>query len=63
MNRERSIRRGEWPAALANAAVFALVKGLNELRKRFAQEQEKSPAPPSQSEVYLKEIRDALVKK
>jgi len=43
------------------AAVFALVKAINELRKRFESETPKpSPAP---SEVYLKEIRDALVKK
>jgi large conductance mechanosensitive channel len=45
------------------AAVFALVKAINELRKRFEREVEKSPAPPPMSEVYLKEIRDALVKK
>jgi large conductance mechanosensitive channel len=44
-------------------AVFALVKGINELRKRFETEGEKAPPPPSPSETYLKEIRDALVKK
>ena len=42
-------------------AVFALVKGINELRKRFETEAEKTP--PSPSETYLQEIRDALVKK
>src|SRR6266550_3389762 len=45
------------------AAVFALVKGINELRKRFDLEGEKPAGPPPKSEIYLKEIRDALVKK
>jgi large conductance mechanosensitive channel len=45
------------------AAVFALVKAINELKKRFEHEGEKAPAPPAKSEIYLKEIRDALVKK
>jgi large conductance mechanosensitive channel len=45
------------------AAVFMLVKAINELRKRFEAEQEKPAAAPPPSEVYLKEIRDALVKK
>jgi large conductance mechanosensitive channel len=45
------------------AAVFALVKAINELKKRFEREVEKTPAPPPMSEIYLKEIRDALVKK
>ena len=44
-------------------AVFALVKAINELKKRFEHEGEKAPAPPPKSEIYLKEIRDALVKK
>jgi large conductance mechanosensitive channel len=46
-------------------AVFMLVKAINELRKRFERGEEKpaSPPPPSPSEVYLREIRDALVKK
>lgn len=40
-------------------ALFVLIKGINALRRP-----EPAPAPPgpSQSEVYLKEIRDALVK-
>jgi large conductance mechanosensitive channel len=45
------------------AAVFMLVKAINELRKRFAQEEAKAPAAPTTSEIYLREIRDALVKK
>jgi large conductance mechanosensitive channel len=46
-------------------AVFMLVKAINELRKRFERAEEKAAAspPPSQSEIYLREIRDALVKK
>jgi large conductance mechanosensitive channel len=44
-------------------AVFALVKGINELKKRFDLEGEKPAVPPPKSEIYLKEIRDALVKK
>lgn len=43
------------------AAVFMLIKAINELRKRFETEQEKPAAAPPPSEVYLKEIRDALV--
>ena len=44
-------------------AVFMLVKAVNELRKRFEKESPKEPAAPPASEVYLREIRDALVKK
>ena len=44
-------------------AVFALVKGINELKKRFESSDEKPAVPPPKSEIYLKEIRDALVKK
>src|SRR5262245_26163517 len=45
-------------------AVFVLVKAINELRKRFERGEEPAVAPPpSQSETYLREIRDALVKK
>ncbi len=44
-------------------AVFMLVKAVNEVRKRFETEKPKEPAAPPPSEIYLKEIRDALVKK
>lgn len=45
-------------------AVFMLVKGVNMLRQRFEKEQAAAPPPPTPpSEQYLKEIRDALVKK
>lgn len=42
-------------------AVFALVKLVNEMRKRFEREGEETAAAPPPSEMYLKEIRDALV--
>ncbi|MEO8652082.1 MAG: large-conductance mechanosensitive channel protein MscL [Hyphomicrobiaceae bacterium] len=43
-------------------AVFMLVKGINMLRHRFEKEKEAAPPPPpAPSEIYLKEIRDALV--
>jgi len=44
-------------------AVFLLVKAVNELRRRFETEAPKTPPLPPPSEVYLKEIRDALVKR
>jgi large conductance mechanosensitive channel len=43
---------------LTALALFFLIKGINTLRKP----QPKAAPAPSQSEVYLKEIRDALVK-
>jgi large conductance mechanosensitive channel len=45
------------------AAVFMLVKAVNELRRRFETEAPKVPPAPSPTEIYLKEIRDALVRK
>ena len=44
-------------------AVFMLVKAVNELRKRFETQTPAAPPAPPQSEIYLKEIRDALVKR
>ena len=44
-------------------AVFMLVKMVNELRRRFDTETPKEAAAPTPAEIYLKEIRDALVKK
>jgi len=43
-------------------AVFLLVKATNTLRKK-AEEAPEPPVEPPASEVYLKEIRDALVNK
>jgi large conductance mechanosensitive channel len=45
------------------AAVFMLVKAINEVRKHVETQKPKTPPAPPQSEVYLKEIRDALVNK
>ena len=45
-------------------AVFMLVKAINELRKRLERDEANAVAPPPpQSEIYLREIRDALVNK
>ena len=45
-------------------AIFLLVKAINEMKKRFDKAKAaEPPAPPAASEVYLKEIRDALVKR
>jgi large conductance mechanosensitive channel len=42
-------------------AIFLLVKAMNSMKKPAAAPA--APAPPSPSEIYLKEIRDALVKR
>lgn len=45
-------------------AIFLLVKAINSMKKRFEKEQAAAPPPaPTPSEVYLKDIRDALVKR
>jgi large conductance mechanosensitive channel len=44
-------------------AVFLLVKAVNNLMRKPAAPADATPPPPPPSEVYLKEIRDALVKK
>ena len=42
--------------------LFAVIKGINMARSRFEKQKAETPPPaPPQSEVYLKEIRDALV--
>lgn len=41
-------------------AIFLLIRAINRFKKPAAAE---APPPPSPSEVYLREIRDALVKK
>ena len=43
---------------LTAVALFFLIKGINIVRRP----KPAAPPPPTQSEVYLKEIRDALVK-
>jgi large conductance mechanosensitive channel len=44
-------------------AVFMMIKAINEPRRRFDTEAPKEAAAPTPSEIYLKEIRDALVQK
>lgn len=41
-------------------AIFLLIRAINTFKKPAP---DAAPAPPSQSEIYLREIRDALVKK
>ena len=44
--------------------LFMVIKAMNEMKKRMAKEEAAAPPPPpAPSEVYLKEIRDALVAK
>ena len=44
--------------------LFLVIKGMTTLQKRFEREAAASPPPPATpSEIYLREIRDALVKK
>ncbi len=48
------------------ACIFAVIKALNMAKKRFEKQAAAAPAAPAApppSEVYLKEIRDALVKR
>jgi len=50
--------------AITAFAIFMLVKAMNEMKKRMDKEKAAAPPPaPPASEVYLKEIRDALVKR
>ena len=43
--------------------LFLLIKAMLTLKKRFEKETAAAPPSPAPSEIYLKEIRDALVKK
>jgi large conductance mechanosensitive channel len=43
--------------------LFLLIKAIITLKKRFETEAAAAPPRPAPSEIYLKEIRDALVKK
>lgn len=44
-------------------AVFMVVKGLNQAKKRFEEEKTEEPAAPPRQEVLLEEIRDLLKSK
>lgn len=50
---------------LTAAAIFLLVKAMNQAKKRFEKPAaaDATPPPPPPTEVYLKEIRDLLAKK
>jgi large conductance mechanosensitive channel len=49
--------------AIIAFVLFAVIKAITTLKKRFETEAVAAPPKPTQSEIYLKEIRDALVKK
>jgi large conductance mechanosensitive channel len=49
--------------AIIAFVLFMVLKTIITLQKRFAGEPPVIPPKPTQSELYLKEIRDALVKK
>jgi large conductance mechanosensitive channel len=50
--------------AITAFAIFMLVRAINTMKKKFEAEKAAEPAPPpAASETYLKEIRDALVKR
>jgi large conductance mechanosensitive channel len=50
--------------AIIAFVLFMVIKGMNMAKKRFEKEAAAAPPPaPPQSEIYLKEIRDALAKK
>jgi len=42
--------------------LFLLIKGIITLKRRFEAEAVAAPPKPTTSEIYLKEIRDALLK-
>lgn len=50
--------------AIIAFVLFMIIKAMNMAKKRFEKEAAAAPPPaPAQSEIYLKEIRDALVKR
>jgi large conductance mechanosensitive channel len=52
--------------AIIAFVLFMVIKGINAMKKRFEKEKVAAPAAPAappQSEIYLKEIRDALTKR
>jgi large conductance mechanosensitive channel len=63
------IKYGEFIQTIVDFAIiafvlFMIIRALNEMKKRFEKQAAAAPPPPPPaSEVYLKEIRDALVKR
>ena len=49
--------------AIIAFVLFLVIKGIIALKKRFETPAAAEPPKPTPSEIYLKEIRDALVKK
>jgi large conductance mechanosensitive channel len=49
--------------AIIAFVLFVVIKAMNTLKKRFDKSEAAAPPKPTPSEIYLKEIRDALVKK
>jgi large conductance mechanosensitive channel len=52
--------------AIIAFVLFSVIKGLNAMKKRFEKQAAAAPpapTPPAQSEIYLREIRDALAKR
>ncbi|HJU32234.1 MAG TPA: large-conductance mechanosensitive channel protein MscL [Hyphomicrobiaceae bacterium] len=49
--------------AIVAFVLFLVIKAIITLRKRFEKEEAAAPPAPSPSETYLREIRDALVKR
>ena len=52
--------------AIIAFVLFAVIKAMNMAKKRFEEQAAEVPVPPpmpTQSEIYLKEIRDALTKR
>jgi large conductance mechanosensitive channel len=50
--------------AIIAFVLFSVIRAMNMMKKRFEKQvAEAPPPPPAQSELYLKEIRDALVKR
>jgi large conductance mechanosensitive channel len=63
------LKYGEFLQTIVDFAIiafvlFMVIKAMNMAKKRFEKQQEAAPPPPpAPSEVYLKEIRDALVQR
>ncbi len=63
------IKYGEFIQTIVDFAIiafvlFMLIRAMNQMKKKFeTQAAAAPPAPPAASELYLKEIRDALVKR
>jgi large conductance mechanosensitive channel len=49
--------------AIIAFVLFLLIKGMITLKKRFEAEAAKPAPAPTQSEIYLRDIRDALLKR